>query len=115
MKLSKIANRFEILLATEVRRKKDDGKDFQVEDEIIEDLIKSMRGCLSTLEDNLPKIEEMSRSKSGNDLVSISGDTLGSIRNFSGHLALLCNMIINGKEYSKEDTREAVLDKTTEE
>jgi hypothetical protein len=47
------------------------------------------------------------------DSGSIKKQDLLKIRDFSGHLALLCNMILTGKPYTKEQKENSIEDNLT--
>jgi hypothetical protein len=70
-----------------------------VNKDVWHDLAKSMKACKKVLKQHLKHVEKgMPRSH------------VEEVRDFAGNLALLCNMILNGKEYSQEEKVEAIRD-----
>jgi len=78
---------------------RDLGEDIEISPDVSEDLSESISRTMSFL-------SGMSHDFGTN----INESLIESIRDYSGNLALLCNMIINGKSYSEEDTRDAIHD-----
>ena len=95
--LLKLAQEFE----SELKKVDDLGDNLFISPPLVKDLVESLERTKANLDRCIPKI------KSGTE---IPQNLIEEIRNFSGNLALLCNMILNGKSYSKEETTKAISD-----
>jgi hypothetical protein len=87
-----------LVLAEEKTVKREDGS-LKLSEDLLDDLIQSLHGTKKCIDSRLDKID-------GN----IPEKDIEKIRNFTGSTALLCNMILSGKEYSREDRQSAILD-----
>ena len=78
-------------------------KKLDITEPLVKDLVSSIKRTQNGLDVALNKVE-------GDDDNVFSRQVIKDIRNYAGHLALLCNMILNGEGYSKEETRKAIED-----
>jgi hypothetical protein len=78
------------------------GDALDISEALLDDLITSLKGTKKSVDNQIDKLE---KSKS-----DVPKEDIESVRNFTGNTALLCNMILNGKGYSREDRRKAILD-----
>ena len=91
-------------LALELEKRVEDlGSELSITDPLMEDLIESIERTQNGLTEAKGKIE-------GDPDRKYNQKTIEAIRDYAGHLALLCNMILSGKEYSEEEKIEAIHD-----
>jgi hypothetical protein len=84
----------------QTKRVVDLGDDLAITKDLVKDLQSSMSRTISVLKDQLPNIS----------YPVVKEEDVKLIRNLAGNLALLCNMILNGKKYTEEDKAKAIGD-----
>lgn len=80
----------------------DTGKNIVISPALIDELLASIERTENHISEKRTEIQEAGEAVPETDIESI--------RDFSGNLALLCNMILNGKSYSEEEKQKAILD-----
>lgn len=98
-KLLKIANEFESQIA-KYKTVIDNGENLIVSPDVSDDLDEAIERTIEAL--NRHKEKAVGENASEKDIEQI--------RDHAGHLALLCNMMLNGKSYDEEEKLKAVLD-----
>lgn len=84
----------------QTKRVVDLGDSLAITKDLVEDLRSSMSRTISVLNDQLPNIS----------YPVVKEEDVKLVRDLAGNLALLCNMILNGKKYTKEDKAKAIGD-----
>jgi len=100
--------------AVDARIKNEKDNAIYIEKEIVFDMLKSMNGCKKVVEKYIKPFEKSIESKDQNDMITMDKGDIEELRDFTGNLSLLCNMILNGEEYTQEDKEEAIKDETNE-
>ena len=86
------------------KRVEEVGKDkLDITEPLVQDLLDSIKRTQSGLGTALKKIEDDKDNVFPRKLII-------DIRDYTGNLALLCNMILNGESYSKEEAAKAIKD-----
>ena len=102
MKIYKIANIF-AKLAEKPKKVRDLGDELKITTPLIKDLLSSMHGAKSAINSAINKLENDKNDRYPKELIE-------TIRDFSGNLSLLCNMILNKKNYSKKEIEKSIKD-----
>ena len=84
----------------QTKRVVDLGDGLAITKDLVEDLRSSMSRTISVLNDQLPNIS----------YPVVKEEDVKLVRDLAGNLALLCNMILNGKKYTKEEKAKAIGD-----
>jgi hypothetical protein len=101
--LPKAASRLQQLLSlAENKTVERHGDALEISEALLDDLLVSLRGTQKSVGSHLDKLEK--------EQDKIPREDIENIRDFTGNTALLCNMILSGKGYSREDRRQAILD-----
>ena len=108
MKTTDIALHYLSRIAEERKRVEDKGDELEITKPLMQDLLDSMTRTCDHLKRAIP---EMSRL-ADKPLPSIPQETIEQVRDYSGNLALLCNMILNGESYDESEKRKAIKDDT---
>jgi hypothetical protein len=95
-------------IAEERKRVEDKGDELEITEPLVEDLLDSMKRTCKHLERAIPTISRLADKP----LPSIPQEDIEQVRDYSGNLALLCNMILNGESYDEDDKRRAIEDST---
>ena len=95
------------IIASGEKKVKDLGDNLMITPPLIKDLLTGMQRNHSFLGNAIKKIEKDRNNEYSKELIE-------TIRDLSGHLSLLCNMILNGKGYSEKEKQRAVTDNVFE-